>query len=57
MFVMAIECTAKTNADDLQSFLSNAGAVEVNVQMAEPSWWLGRYDQEQTLIKEEQAVV
>src|SRR5579864_7197266 len=35
LFVMVIECTAKTNVDDLQSFLSNAGAVEVNVQDAE----------------------
>jgi hypothetical protein len=57
LFVMVIECTSKTNIDDLQGFLSNAGALEVNVQEAEPGWWLGRYDQDQTLIKEEQAVV
>lgn len=52
LFVMAIECTAKTNVDDLQSFLTNAGAVKVNVQEAEPGWWFGRYDKTQQLIKD-----
>jgi hypothetical protein len=56
LFVMVIECTAKTNVDDLQSFLSNAGAVEVNVQDAEPGWWLGTYDRDQALLQEEPAV-
>jgi len=50
LFVMVIECTAKTNVDDLKSFLSNNGSVEVNVQEAEPGWWFGRYDKEQTLV-------
>jgi len=49
---MVIECTAKTNAADLQTFLSNAGAVEVNVQEAETGWWLGTYDKEQKLIRD-----
>ena len=57
LFVMVIECTSKTNIDDLQSFLSNAGAVEVNVQDAEANWWLGTYDKDQTLLKEELPVV
>jgi hypothetical protein len=57
LFVMVIECTSKTNVDDLQSFLTNAGAVEVNVQDAEPGWWIGTYDKEQVLLKEEQPVV
>ncbi|MBV9962865.1 MAG: DUF3341 domain-containing protein [Parafilimonas sp.] len=57
MFVMVIECTAKTNVDDLQNFLRNAGAVEVNVQDAEPGWWVGTYNKEQILIKEAQPVV
>jgi len=56
LFVMVIECTSKTNIDDLQDFLSNAGAVEVNMQEAEANWWLGTYDKEQTLIKEEPTV-
>ncbi|MBN8836791.1 MAG: DUF3341 domain-containing protein [Sphingobacteriia bacterium] len=47
LFVMPIECTSKTNIDDLQAFLKNAGAVEVNVQVAEDGWWLGRYDKDE----------
>ena len=43
LFVMVIECTARTNEADLKAFLSNAGAVEVNAQEAETGWWLGNY--------------
>jgi hypothetical protein len=57
LFVMVIECTSKTNVDDLRSFLGNAGAIDVNVQEAEDGWWLGTYDKDQTLLKEEQPVV
>ena len=57
LFVMVIECTSKTNIDDLQNFLTNAGAVEVNVQEAESGWWIGTYDREQKLLNEEQAVI
>ncbi|MBA7588222.1 hypothetical protein ES708_30274 [subsurface metagenome] len=51
LFVMVIECTAKTNVDDLKAFMESNGAKEVNVQIAEPEWWLGTYDKEQQLIK------
>jgi len=57
LFVMVIECTSKTNVDDLQNFLTNSGAIEVNVQDAEPGWWIGTYDKDQTLLKEEQPAV
>ena len=57
LFVMVIECTPKTNIDDLQDFLRNAGAVEVNYQYVEAGWWLGTYDKEQKLIKEDTQVV
>jgi len=50
---MAIECTDKTNEAEVQSFLSNAGAIEINIQVAETGWWIGRYDREQKLYKEE----
>jgi hypothetical protein len=53
LFVMAIECTDKTNDAEVQAFLQNAGAKEVNVQVAETGWWIGRYDREQKLYKEE----
>ncbi len=38
LFVMVIECSDKTNTDDLKAFLSNAGAVETDVQVAEDGW-------------------
>lgn len=47
LFVMVIECTDKTNTDDLMAFLGNNGAVETNVQIAEEGWWLGRYDKDE----------
>ena len=52
LFVMVIETTAKTNVDDLKGFLTNNGAMEVNVQEAEPGWWFGRYDKDQQLIRD-----
>lgn len=52
LFVMVIECTEKTNEDELKSLLSSVGAQEVNTQIAEEGWWIGRYDQEQELYKE-----
>jgi hypothetical protein len=51
---MAIECTDKTNDADVQSFLENAGAKEINVQHAETGWWLGRYDREQKLYRNDE---
>ena len=46
LFVMVIECTDKTNTDDLKSFLTNAGAVETDLQIAEADWWVGSYDKD-----------
>ena len=53
LFVMAIECTDKTNDAEVQAFLQNAGAQEINVQVVETGWWIGRYGKEQKLYKEE----
>jgi len=50
-FVMVIECTDKTNVDDLKGFLSSNGATEVEYQVAEADWWLGRYDKEEKLFE------
>src|SRR5437868_3495319 len=47
LFVMVIECTNKTNVDDLKGFLASNGAIEIDVQLAEPGWWLGRYDKDE----------
>lgn len=54
LFVMAIECTDKTNESEVTNFLQFAGAKEVNVQVAESGWWIGRYDKEQVLYREEE---
>jgi hypothetical protein len=52
LFVMVIECTGKTNEEELKNFLAGAGAKEINVQVAETDWWIGRYDKEQQLYKQ-----
>ena len=46
LFVMVIECTAKTNENDVTAFLQSVGAKDINVQEAETGWWLGRYDKD-----------
>jgi Protein of unknown function (DUF3341) len=46
LFVMVIECTAKTNEGEVAGYLKSLGAIEVNVQEAESGWWLGRYDRD-----------
>jgi Protein of unknown function (DUF3341) len=56
LFVMVIECTSKTNVEDLKGFVQNAGAIEVDYQVAEPGWWFGRYDKEQKLYAEQTSV-
>ncbi|NSL89179.1 DUF3341 domain-containing protein [Chitinophaga solisilvae] len=43
-FVMVIELTEKTNAEEVKAFLNAAGAHDVNEQKAEAGWWFGRYD-------------
>ena len=48
-FVMAIECTPKTDEGAVQAFLQSVGAKEINIQNAETGWWLGTYDKEQKL--------
>jgi hypothetical protein len=46
LFVMAVECTDKTNENETVDFLKGLGAVEVTVMHKETGWWIGRYDQE-----------
>jgi hypothetical protein len=46
LFVMAIECTPKTNEMEAQSFLASIGAIDIKVEEAETGWWLGRYDRD-----------
>jgi len=56
LFVMVIECTAKTNEAEVKEFLSKAGASEVNTQIADDGWWVGRYDRDQKLYRDEQVI-
>jgi hypothetical protein len=51
LFVMAIECTEKTNEAEVTQFLQTIGAIEVNTQHRETGWWIGRYDKEERLYK------
>ena len=46
LFVMALECTDKTNETAAITFLQSLGAFDVNVQYKETRWWLGRYDKD-----------
>ncbi len=56
LFVMVIECTDKTNAEDLKGFLASSGAVETDIQVAEDGWWLGRYDRDEVPFQKNQTV-
>jgi len=51
LFVMAIECTDKTNEAEVTSFLQGLGAKDVTTQYKETGWWLGRYDKQQKLYE------
>ena len=53
LFVMAVECTDKTNEQEALAFLNSVGAKDVSVQYRETGWWLGRYDREQKLYRDE----
>jgi hypothetical protein len=53
---MVIECTAKTNEEEVKNLLAQAGAQQINTQVAEDGWWIGRYDREQKLYKNDQAI-
>ncbi|RYY53157.1 MAG: DUF3341 domain-containing protein [Chitinophagaceae bacterium] len=57
LFVMAIECTDKTNEQEASAFLTSTGAKDVSVQYRETGWWLGRYDDEKVRYTKKEAVV
>jgi hypothetical protein len=49
-FVMAIECSDKTNEAEVTEFLRGLGAFEVVTQYKETGWWIGRYDRETVMF-------
>jgi hypothetical protein len=53
LFVMAIEVTEKTRAEEVKAFLDSVGAKEINEQTAEAGWWLGRFDREDKLFSKQ----
>jgi hypothetical protein len=57
LFVMAIECTDKTNEGEVSDFLNGLGAKEVNTQIKETGWWIGSYaDDKKPFQKQVEAV-
>lgn len=53
-FVMALECTDKSNEEEMISFLQSAGGADVAIQYKETRWWLGRYDKEAKLFEKDE---
>lgn len=43
LLVMAIELTGKTNAEEVKSWFTDLGAIEISAQRAETGWWFGNY--------------
>jgi len=56
LFVMALECTSKTNENDAVAFLQSLGAMDVKVERKEAGWWLGRYDHETKMFEAKEEV-
>ena len=56
-FVMAVECTDKTNEQEAIAFLNSIGAKEITVQYKETEWWLGRYDKDTLRFTRKEEVV
>src|SRR5258708_15224298 len=59
IFLMALECTDKTNEAEAVAFLQSLGGKMVKVERKETRWWLGRYDRETKVfgLKETEAPV
>jgi Protein of unknown function (DUF3341). len=51
-FVMVIELTEKTRAEEVKAYLDSVGAKEINEQEVEAGWWLGRFDREEKLFSQ-----
>ena len=51
IFLMALECTDKTNETEAMSFLQSLGAKDVKTDHREDRWWLGRYDKEEKFLE------
>lgn len=47
LFVMAIELNDHVSEEEVITFLKSIGGIETSVQIAEDSWWYGRFDQQE----------
>lgn len=56
-FVMALECTDKTNEGEAVAFLQSLGAQDVKLEQRETKWWLGRYDKDSRPFQKETETV
>jgi hypothetical protein len=57
LFIMAFECTDKTNEAEATAFLQSLGAKDVKVDYRETQWWLGRYDKDKKYFEKEKEAV
>ncbi|MDI9357471.1 MAG: DUF3341 domain-containing protein [Phycisphaerales bacterium] len=44
LLVLVIECTAHTNAEEVESKFKKNGAIDTSIQYAEIGWWWGTYN-------------
>lgn len=51
LFVMALECTDKTNEEEVKAFMTSIGAQDVKTDYKETGWWLGRYDKDRKIFE------
>ena len=56
-FVMALECTDKTNEAEVVGFMQSIGARDPQVQYKETGWWLGRYDKDTKRFEKKEEIV
>lgn len=56
-FVMALECTDKTNEAEALAFLQSVGAKDVKVDRKETEWWIGRYDKDTKVFETKEVAV
>lgn len=57
LFVMAIECSDKTNDAEVSQFLQGLGATEISTQYKETGWWIGGYHKQEQLYQTKETTI